>query len=102
MTPKKDIDYWVRVLQKAKDMKSDGCTKAKDVYVHCCYEHDIHCRFGTTVDGEPITRAEADKQLRECFQQTSVLGKLSPLSWVYWAGVRVGAFKKYLMRVLHG
>jgi hypothetical protein len=83
-------DYWDLVRAKAKELNSDGCTVVADIYVDCCFEHDLAYRTGLTVYGDPITRKEADVRFRKCIQSHSKLGKFSPLSWVRYAGVRLG------------
>ena len=87
----KDKEYWKKVAHKAIDLESDGCTGVPDFYIECCYEHDIHYRTHKTLEGQDITRAEADKQLRECIQSKSKLGIFNPMSWWRWLGVRLGA-----------
>jgi hypothetical protein len=82
-------DYWARVRRRAKELKSDGCSGVPDFHLDCCLEHDIAYRTGHTVDGEPLTRAEADARLRRCIQKDSSLGVLDPMSWWRWAGVRL-------------
>ena len=85
MTPNED--YWRRVRTRAKARQTDGCTGVPDVYVECCWEHDIHCD-GYDINGEPINWAEAAYRFRKCLQSRSPFGVFSPVSWVYWAGVR--------------
>lgn len=87
----RDKHYWERVRFAAKQLDSDGCTGVPDIYLDCCYEHDVAYRTGTDVDGNQITRAEADEQLRRCIQEHSLLGMFSPLSWLRWAGTRLFA-----------
>jgi len=85
-----DQRYWKWVREEALALKSDGCTGVPDkLYEDCCYEHDIHYRTGRTIFDEPVTRAQADTRLRECIQIRSKLGKLDPMSWWRWAGVRL-------------
>lgn len=86
------MDYWARVRQRAKELGADGCTVVPEFYHHCCNEHDIHYRTHKTLDGEPITRAEADKRLRDCIIQSSMLHRFSPMAWWRWAAVRAFAF----------
>jgi hypothetical protein len=87
--------YWDHVYAKSASLKSDGCSYVSEAFHQCCLEHDIHYRTGTRVDGKPITRAQADKRFRECMQMRSRFGKLSPMAWWRWAGVRIfGRFAK--------
>lgn len=84
--------YWQRVKVTAKSLKGDGCSSSPDFfYKRCCDDHDIAYRTGKTVDGEPISRAEADKRFYACMRKhgkTPVLGKMI-LPWTYWMGVRL-------------
>ncbi len=82
-------DYWSRVRKKAAELQSDGCSGVLDVYLECCEEHDVHYRTHQTIDGKPITRAEADQQLRNCIQEKSRFGVFSPVSWWRWLGLRL-------------
>lgn len=87
-------DYWDIVRRMAKELKSDGCSMVADIWVDCCYEHDIHWRTGKTIDGEDISIGEANKRFRECMQAKSKLGKASPVALWRWAGVTIrGWFK---------
>lgn len=81
--------YWESVRQSAAELGSDGCTKVSQMYQDCCFEHDIAYKTGATVDKAPVTRAEADAAFRRCMQQKSRLGRLSPMSWWRWIGVRL-------------
>lgn len=64
-----------------KGFSYDGCTAVPDFDFgsDCCGEHDYHYQ------DKNITRAEADKRLRECIQKKGYI----VLPWVYWLGVRV-------------
>jgi hypothetical protein len=84
-------------------LKADGCSKALEVYREACLEHDLTYRTGF----DPrmlflyhvpvaISRREADARFREEMQRRSFAGKLSPMSWWRWLGVRVfGGFKAW-------
>jgi hypothetical protein len=87
--------YWERLKEWAAQ-NSDGCTKAADIHVECCYEHDYHYVFGETLEGSPITKAEADVQFRRCIQSRSKLGKFSPMSWWRFAAVRLFGKGKWI------
>jgi len=82
--------YWRRVRQVAAALKSDGCTGVVDIYKDACLEHDIHYRLGRTLGGYVITRADADRRFRLVMQSRSPFGRISPMSWWRWAGVRIG------------
>lgn len=90
----KDTTYWQRLKEWALP-HSDGCTGVPDFHVECCWEHDYHFRKGTTLDGEPITFAEANAEFRRCIQSRSRLGRFSPMSWWRWVGVTVGGRAKW-------
>jgi hypothetical protein len=64
-----------------KGFKYDGCSGVPDFNfgADCCAEHDFHYQ---DVD---ISRAEADKKLRQCIQSKGYI----VLPWVYWFGVRI-------------
>jgi hypothetical protein len=76
-----------------KYLKGDGCTAVPDLtYSKCCRAHDADYRYAVNEEGEPLTRAEADKRLRECMMKTGktpVIGRFL-LPWVFWLGVRAG------------
>jgi hypothetical protein len=64
-----------------KGFSYDGCSAVPDFNfgADCCGEHDFHYQ------DKNISRAEADKRLRECIQKKGYI----VLPWVYWAGVRL-------------
>ena len=87
--------YWDLVYAKAAELNSDGCSYVTEAFHQCCLEHDAAYRTGKTIYGKPITRAQADQRFRECMQMRSRFGKLSPMAWWRWAGVRIfGRFAK--------
>ena len=81
--------YWERVRDRAAELGADGCTGATNAFRDCCLEHDIFYRTGKTLDGRPITKAEADDRFRSCMMAHSVLGFYSPMAWIRWAAVKV-------------
>ena len=85
-----------RYRQRAQELGSDGCTGVRDWRVHCCYEHDVYYLTGADLDGQPVSRAEADRRFRHCIQKASPLGVWSPFAWWRWAGVRVLGHPKVL------
>ena len=87
--PKGPPGYWERVRDKAAELGSDGCTGVTNIYRDCCLEHDCHYALGTTLDGTPITRKEADDRFLACMRCRSKLGWWSPVPLVRWAAVRV-------------
>ena len=93
--PKGPSGYWERIYDKAAELGSDGCSFASGGFRDCCVEHDVHYRLGTTIDGYPITRREADARFRSCMQCRSRFGWWSPVAWWRWAAVRTfGRMKK--------
>lgn len=76
-----------------KYLRGDGCTAVPDLtYSKCCRAHDADYRYAVNEEGEGLTRAEADRRLRECMMKTGktpVIGRFL-LPWVFWLGVRVG------------
>lgn len=89
------------VIEQAKLVGSDGCTVVADIYLPCCYEHDLGYHYGK----DPrqafrygwdraafISRGEVDKRFRECIQAGSPVGKWSPVSYIRWLGVRIGGW----------
>jgi len=80
--------YWTRVWALAQVLESDGCTGVPDWYLPACHEHDIAYRTGMDPLGRLISRAEADRRLRDAIQARSPFGRLSPMSWWRWAAVR--------------
>lgn len=89
-------EHWDRVKRLALKLHTDGCSGVPDLWFRlCCFDHDIAYRTGCTVDGTPITRAEADANLRHCMQDASPVGIFSPLALIYWTGVRLFGAKAY-------
>ena len=84
----------------AAALRGDDCTSAPDLtYRACCDQHDVYYKTGRDLDGNPISRAEADKRLRLCMRRTGktpLIGRWL-LPWVYWGAVRLfgrGAWQK--------
>lgn len=92
------MTYWERTKQLAAALGGDGCSSSPDLFYRpCCDRHDIHYRTGLTIDGDPITRAQADAQLRDCMKRhgkTPIVGRWL-LPWVYWAAVRTFGGRSY-------
>lgn len=79
-------DY-IKSLDSA--INTDGCTGVRDFYRECCVIHDLGYRYRIDPWGRVIGRADVDAGLRACIQAKSWLGKLSPVSWIRWSGVRI-------------
>ena len=84
--------HWERVREMAAALHGDGCTASPDLFYRpCCDEHDIAYRSGRDVDGNALTRAQADARLRRCMMRagkTPIVGRWL-LPWFYWLGVRL-------------
>lgn len=81
----------------AKLVKADGCSSAPDLWFkECCDTHDVNYRTGEDCDGNPITRAQADKLFRQCLHKSAItpFGRYV-LSWVYWGAVRAFGGRYY-------
>ena len=83
--------YWDQVREVARKLGSDGCTCVADIYTDSCFEHDIHWRLGATIHGVSITTRQANTRFRKVIQSRSAMGRFSPVSWVRWLGVTIGA-----------
>lgn len=88
-------EYWDRVRDRARELGSDGCTGGSALFREACLEHDIHYRTGRTLDGEPLTRAQADARFLYAMQRRSLLGWWSPVAWVRYAAVRLFARRNW-------
>jgi hypothetical protein len=81
--------YWSDVHARAMEINSDGCSGVPDWLIWTCWEHDIHYRTHKMLDGEAITRAQADYVFRRRIQQCSGWGRLSPVSWWRWVALKL-------------
>lgn len=111
MSPSTDRQtrYWRAVKVRATAIDSDGCSVVNRLYgrmkspsLLCCLQHDLEYHDAKTVEGEPVTRRQADQRLRRCIQEWSKLGRWSPLAFARWLGVRAGGWwpwRKYRARV---
>jgi len=79
----------VRVVREGfkRGVYYDGCTGVPDFDfgADCCGEHDFHYQQ------TDISRAEADKRLRQCIRKKGYI----ILPWVFWLGVRIFGRKYY-------
>ena len=98
--PRSNELFWNQMIDYGK-AKTDGCSGVPEFHQHACFAHDWCYRRGTKptldaagllVDGTLVTRAEADEAFRVCIQESSKLGKFSPMSWWRWVGVRAGGW----------
>lgn len=87
----KPPEFWKQITDKATELKSDGCTGVADFYKECCYLHDIYYRTHLDLNGDPITKAEADKALRDCIRCKSRFGFWNPMAIWRWIGVKMFA-----------
>lgn len=91
--------YWTRVRDKAAQLGSDGCSNATGAFADCCLEHDILYRTGMTLDGDPISRRDADARFKACMRRHSRLGWFSPMALIRWSAVRMFGGNAYLKGV---
>lgn len=86
-------EEWGEVYKLANEEHSDGCTGVLDIEVECCYLHDHFYRTGKHwKDGSPVSRAEADAALRECY----IKHRKPVIGLVRWLGVRLfGGLRGY-------
>ncbi len=78
-------------------IRGDGCTAAPDLtFANCCRQHDADYTLRHDQDGRPLTRAQADRRLRECMKREAAtpIGRWV-LSWAYWTGVRVAGWTRW-------
>lgn len=96
--PPDDRVYWDAIVANAKGRGSDGCTLVGEHHQECCFEHDINWS-GTTLEGDPISKEEANLRFKACIQSRSIFGRFSPMSYWRFFGVTLGAwFVKLLGR----
>ena len=93
------MEYWTKVKAYAQALNGDGCSDSPDLfYKRCCDEHDIAYRTGCDVDGNTITRSQADTRLFNCMREaglTPIVGRfLVPA--IYWGFVRAFGWKAWL------
>jgi len=92
MLTEAEKEYYKEVRKRAKELKSDGCSRpATQLYQDCCYEHDVHYRTGKTLDNKELTRKEADKIFMQCMRKRSLFGIFSPIALIRFLAVRLGA-----------
>lgn len=74
-------EYWQRIRDEADRLGTDGCTMGSAAFRDCCARHDLEYRSGATIDGDPVTKHEADVRFRSCMQSRSRFGWFSPMAW---------------------
>lgn len=88
------------VIQEAAKINTDGCTKALDWNLWCCYEHDLACHYGKDpedafhvgwLEAPYLRRKEADRRFWRCNRNAAPnpLGALR--ADIRYIGVRIGA-----------
>lgn len=82
-------EFWAVVQDRAAELESDGCTGVSDIFGECCLLHDIYYRTHMDIEGNPISRKQADYEFRQCIQERSRVGILSPVAWIRWMAVRL-------------
>ena len=82
LTVKEQIQFLMKT-----GFKPNGCSQVPDFNFgeECCNVHDMD--YYT----KEVTRAEADKKLRECIRAKGYF----LLPWIYWVGVRLFGGKYY-------
>jgi hypothetical protein len=70
-----------------RGVRYDGCTGVPDFNfgADCCGEHDYYYQLSN------ISRADADRKLRECIQRKGYV----VLPWIFWLGVRIFGWRYY-------
>jgi hypothetical protein len=112
--------FWNWLRSEAELISTDGCSRVSGAKIDCCYLHDLMFYHGSDpheayrlyrigrlepwTDAHRITRAEADRHLRRCLCNRSVLGHWSPMAWWRWLAVRLfagGAWAAHRQRDAH-
>ncbi len=86
--PEADLDYWRRVREFAAITGSDGCSRVTNFHRDCCLEHDIAYKIHATLDGQTLTKAEADQRFFNCMARRSRAGYFNPMAWWRYYAVR--------------
>lgn len=105
--------YWQWVRNEAAAIKSDGCSKALDWNLDCCFEHDLGCEYlkdphdayfihlanpdwprdKVWLHAKILRDGDRDARFRDCNRERA--GKLGIIgrarAWVRWIAVRCGA-----------
>ena len=84
-----DKPYWNDVHALARSLAADGCSGVPDTFVWTCLEHDCFYRLHRHINGEEISKMQADYTLRRRVQQTQMSILKWPISWIRWFGVAV-------------
>ena len=87
-----DEHYWDRIRAAARFIKGDHCTGVVDWFRDCCDRHDVEYYYAADIDGNKLTRAEADLRMRECIQARSGFKRWSIIAWDRWIGCRIGGW----------
>lgn len=96
--------YHDQLKALAESIGSDGCTKALDICIECCWEHDWTYVTGMTPQGVSVTKEYADRRFRDCIQAHRSLRWFSPISWIRYGFVKRlgrGIWGKKIVRVLN-
>jgi hypothetical protein len=97
-------DYYERLTEISDREGFDGCSLATGLRKECCAEHDFHYRYHRRLDGQFISRAEADLRFLRCLQRRGWVGWWSPVAWIRYGAVRVfgeRSWKKSYERSTH-
>ena len=87
MPDRSDAEYWQAVRDRAASLGSDGCTGVSEWHHECCLLHDVLYRDGRDLDGQPVTRSQADRMYWRCMTDRAKWGKWNPRAAVRFLGV---------------
>jgi hypothetical protein len=105
--PSIEEKFWLWIAGEAAKIQSDGCSKAKDWNLKCCWLHDLECHYKRDAQeafkaylvgvpaywqaARPKSRRDADKTFTGCNLKNSkgILDKSRSL--IRYIGVRLGA-----------
>ena len=83
-----DPTFWEEVEWTAAAVKANGCSGVPEFYHQACLLHDCYYRLGVDFTYQDITRRESDRRFRQAIQARSFFGRISPMAWWRWVGVR--------------
>src|SRR5688572_11042144 len=74
-------DYWTRIRDEADRLGTDGCSMGSAAFRLGCLRHDCEYRTGVTIDGDPVTKQQADDRFLCYMQSRSIFGWWTPMGW---------------------
>ena len=84
-----DPSFWEEVEWTAAVLKANGCSGVPEFYHQACLLHDCYYRLGVDFTYQSITRREADSRFNWAIRARSRFGRMSPMAWWRWVGVRL-------------